>query len=300
MWMSEHACRDREDCFYCRNLEPKLDPSLSLVYLGDGHDRCGIRQGCGHVKWSLLQSEVIGKIGQSDWKLLKSYHIKCVRQKIQKQKKKMCMHMHGETINISGSPSSSYWTFSVAAEAISLRAFEVFGNNLYHCERCIIILLTEIICSILTFHVVNCQGKICSISTATEPGWNSREESICYFDNEHRSFSWFLLIPLHVIINVLAGFAGDGAFVSQSHWQKCWRLCEYCFCPGICLRKIKSIMFGENDKNQFLMKTYYYYYYYYLRLRELKCLKELKIFLSPEIQRSRKTRSWAWEPIALV
>lgn len=146
-----------------------------------------------------------------------------------------------------GSSSSIYWTFSVAAEIVPLKAFGGFCKKVYHCEWQGIILLTEIICSILRFHVIDCQGKIYSIPTATEPGWNPRIMSSGFSNKELGSFSWFLLIPVHVIIDVLTGFAGDGDFVSQSHWQKCWRLCNYYFCPATCLgKKIGKI----NQKQQ--------------------------------------------------
>lgn len=42
---------------------------------------------------------------------------------------------------------------------------------------------------------------------------NFRLESSSFFNNEFRSFFWFLLILVYIIINVLVGFVGDDDFV---------------------------------------------------------------------------------------
>lgn len=51
-------------------------------------------------------------------------------------------------------------------------------------------------------------------TTATEPGWNPSDVNGSIFNKEPRGFSWLLLIAHDIIINVLAGFAGDVNFVS--------------------------------------------------------------------------------------
>ena len=146
-------------------------------------------------------------------------------------------------INPNGQGSSTCWRFSVAAEVIPLKAFGGFWNRVYYCGRDILIVLTEVISRIFGFDVINCQGKIYVIPAATEPGWNPRDKSRSLFNNELRSLSWFLLVPVQVIIHFLAGFAGDSDSVSWSHWHRCWRLCEGYFCYSLYLReKIEKII----------------------------------------------------------
>ena len=146
-------------------------------------------------------------------------------------------------INPNGQGSSTCWRFSVAAEVIPLKAFGGFWNRVYYCGRDILIVLTEVISRIFGFDVINCQGKIYVIPTATEPGWNPRDKSRSLFNNELRSLSWFLLVPVQVIIHFLAGFAGDSDSVSWSHWHRCWRLCEGYICYSLYLReKIEKII----------------------------------------------------------
>ena len=102
------------------------------------------------------------------------------------------------------------------------------------CEREAVILLTVVNSCIVTLNATDGQSEVSPRLTPTKTIWNSWLTGISIINQEFRSFSSFLKIPLQVITNTWTGFTSDRNSLSWSNRLSSRRLSQGDFSWWIC------------------------------------------------------------------
>ena len=102
----------------------------------------------------------------------------------------------------------------------------VLSNVVSLCEWPSVTLLTIIDSYIFSLNSTDGQSEISPRYTCTETIWNSRLTNCCIINQEFRSFSRFLKIPVNVITYASTGFTSNGDSLSWSSRLRSRRLSQ--------------------------------------------------------------------------
>ena len=93
------------------------------------------------------------------------------------------------------------------------------------CKREAVMLLTEVVSCIFSLNSTDCQSEVSLMRCCTKTVWNSRLKGCGIINQEFRSFSGFLKVPVNIVTDKRTGFTSDRDSLSWNN-RLSWRLSQ--------------------------------------------------------------------------